>query len=199
MGETKVVQASCLAASLTSTSMKNLWTFCFVLSIRHGAPPLNKAGLALLLFAIRSLWFITGSLGTDLPVQIKASVNTDYQNPASTWDRGREIKNACSHCGWCSHTAALMRFAFLIVLIIRLWQCTNVNSDDTVHHKILLNRWNYLVGISGSALAWFSSFLAHWSFSVCVGEFFLATASLTCGVPQGSVLGPMLLSLYMLP
>ncbi|KAI3374560.1 hypothetical protein L3Q82_021140, partial [Scortum barcoo] len=50
-------------------------------------------------------------------------------------------------------------------------------------------RW---VGISASALEWFSSYLSDRTFSVTVHNFVSLTESLCCGVPQGSVLGPML-------
>lgn len=70
---------------------------------------------------------------------------------------------------------------------------------DTVDHGILLNRLNHLVGISGTALVWFSFYLTERSFSVSVGQFMSDIAPLSCGVPQGSVLGPMLFCLYMLP
>ncbi len=70
---------------------------------------------------------------------------------------------------------------------------------DTVDHDILLSRLYQLVGISGSALDWFSSNLNDRSFSVAVVQFLSDTVPLSCGVPQGSVLGPMLFSLCMLP
>lgn len=70
---------------------------------------------------------------------------------------------------------------------------------DTVDHQILLHRLNHLVGIEGSALDWFASYLSDRKFSVHLGPFISTPASLSCGVPQGSILGPILFSIYMLP
>uniref|UniRef100_A0A669AWP7 Reverse transcriptase domain-containing protein n=1 Tax=Oreochromis niloticus TaxID=8128 RepID=A0A669AWP7_ORENI len=70
---------------------------------------------------------------------------------------------------------------------------------DTIDHKILLNRLKVLAGVSASALDWFSSYLSDRTFSVRTDRFTSDTAALTCGVPQGSVLGPLLFSFYMLP
>uniref|UniRef100_A0A3P9C069 Reverse transcriptase domain-containing protein n=1 Tax=Maylandia zebra TaxID=106582 RepID=A0A3P9C069_9CICH len=70
---------------------------------------------------------------------------------------------------------------------------------DTIDHKILLNRLKVLAAISGSALDWFSSYLSDRTFSVRTDRFTSDIAALTCGVPQGSVLGPLLFSFYMLP
>ncbi len=70
---------------------------------------------------------------------------------------------------------------------------------DTVSHWILLSRLEECVGIKDIALKWFQSYLTDRSFSVHLGEFSSSAAPLSCGVSQGSILGPMLFSLYMLP
>lgn len=67
---------------------------------------------------------------------------------------------------------------------------------DTVDHAILIDRLRYVVGIDGTALRWFVSYLR--SFSSNLGNSFPSPAILCCGVPQGSILGPILFSLYML-
>lgn len=60
---------------------------------------------------------------------------------------------------------------------------------DTVNHSILLSCLEQCVGIR-VALDWFKSSLTDRSFSVKSGVFSSSVASLSCGVPQGSILGP---------
>lgn len=69
---------------------------------------------------------------------------------------------------------------------------------DTVDHSVLLSRLEHWVGIQGNALKWFQSYFNNRRFSVGIGEFTSDAAPLMCGVPQGSILAPILFSLYML-
>ncbi len=70
---------------------------------------------------------------------------------------------------------------------------------DTIDHNILLNKLENVVGISGSALAWFKSYLSDRHQFVAVNEEVSYRSQVQYGVPQGSVLGPLLFTLYMLP
>uniref|UniRef100_A0A8C7WTF0 Reverse transcriptase domain-containing protein n=1 Tax=Oryzias sinensis TaxID=183150 RepID=A0A8C7WTF0_9TELE len=70
---------------------------------------------------------------------------------------------------------------------------------DTVDHRVLLSRLEQSVGVKGTALSWFRSYLGGRSFSVQLGQCSSSEAPLKHGVPQGSVLGPLLFSLYLLP
>ena len=70
---------------------------------------------------------------------------------------------------------------------------------DTVDHHILLQRLEHLVGIKGTALKWFESYLTNRSQFVNANDTFSTRETVKYGVPQGSVLGPILFTLYMLP
>jgi len=68
---------------------------------------------------------------------------------------------------------------------------------DTVDHKILLERLEVVsFGVKGQALAWLSSFLTDRTQVVAFGGNKSSSRRLLCGVPQGSVLGPLLFVLY---
>ena len=66
---------------------------------------------------------------------------------------------------------------------------------DTVNHQILLSKLEHY-GIRGTALAWFSSYLCNRSQYVSVNGHNSNCLNITCGVPQGSVLGPLLFLIY---
>ena len=70
---------------------------------------------------------------------------------------------------------------------------------DTVNHELLLHRLKARLGIGGTALAWFRSYLTNRTQEVMVGDTLSALVYLLFGVPQGSVLGPLLFSIYTHP
>ena len=70
---------------------------------------------------------------------------------------------------------------------------------DTIDQKILLSRLNSVFGIQSTARQWFQSYLSDRYQSISVNDSSSSPSQLIYGVPQGSVLGPVLFVLYTAP
>ena len=66
---------------------------------------------------------------------------------------------------------------------------------DTVNHNILLNKINSL-GIKNNNLNWITSYLHNRKQVVVANGYTSKNGTITCGVPQGSTLGPLLFLIY---
>ena len=66
---------------------------------------------------------------------------------------------------------------------------------DTVNHEILLDKLNFY-GFRGLINDWFQSYLKNRTQTIQIGEHLSTKLISPCGVPQGSVLGPLLFLLY---
>ena len=69
------------------------------------------------------------------------------------------------------------------------------NAFDTIDHIILLEKMKCL-SFSESMIMWFTSYHSNGSFILIVRQEFSSCEKLTCNVPRGSILGPLLFPLY---
>jgi len=67
---------------------------------------------------------------------------------------------------------------------------------DTLDHEILVHKLGYY-GISGQSLALLSNYLSNRTQQVEFNSIISDKLEISCGVPQGSILGPLLFILYM--
>ena len=66
---------------------------------------------------------------------------------------------------------------------------------DMVNHKILLTKLEHY-GVRGNMLHWFQSYLSNQKQYVSINRESSESLGINCGVPQGSILSPLLFLLY---
>ena len=66
---------------------------------------------------------------------------------------------------------------------------------DTLDHTILLQKME-CIGFKDSVIKWFQSYYSNKKFFVTLENVFSGAGLINCGVPQGSILGLLLLLIY---
>ena len=73
--------------------------------------------------------------------------------------------------------------------------CDLSKAFDVINHKILLSKLNHY-GVRGVVQNWLANYLSNRQQFVQIKEHKSTTQQITCGVPQGSILGPILYLIY---
>ena len=105
-----------------------------------------------------------------------------------------DFEKICLH-HWLSENWLKKLLMQLMIARLQLVFYIPKKAFDTVDHNILITKREHY-GIRGLANKWVSSYLENRSQYVCINDTNSECMNISCGVPQGSILGPAVFILY---
>ncbi|KAL5260602.1 hypothetical protein ACHWQZ_G010676 [Mnemiopsis leidyi] len=118
----------------------------------------------------------------------------DSSNMFSSFQSGYRKNHSCETAVTKIHNDILMMIDKKENVVLLLLDLSA--AFDTINHRLLLNKLQSMYGINDVAISWLSSYLSNRSFRVTVNQKTSGECLLDIGVPQGSILGPLLFILY---
>ena len=166
---------------------------------KHVTPLIKKASLLNEDFQnyrlVSGLCFMSKLVEWVVVKQLKQHINSiNLENPRqSAYKSGHTTETTLMHIKNEFHLSLSQGEPTALVLLDLL------PAFDTIDHTTLLNCLKSWFGVCGTALKWFTSYLSHLFQAIKIGSTLSELHELLFGVPQGSVFGPMLFSLYTTP
>lgn len=190
-----------LSSPLTAIINTSLSSGVFPSSLKKGliTPAIKKHGLDCDQYPnyrpITNVAFLSKTLE-----RVAASQTLNYLVPNGLLASFQSAYRSCHS----TETALLRVFNDILTAIDQQQEVVLVLLDlssafDTIDHEVLISRLNTRYGICGTALQWFRSYLTDRSQQVAIKDCLSHEEDLQFGVPQGSVLGPLLFSLFFAP
>jgi len=99
-----------------------------------------------------------------------------------------------SFCSWPHHQGLMAEQKITVLCLLDL-----AAAFDTIDYSILIHRLSSWFGLTGTVLSWLNSYISSRYFVVNIKEYISDPLPLHWGVPQGSVLGPLLFVFYTTP
>ncbi len=191
----------CLLPLITALINSSLKVGCIPDDMKQAlvAPLLKKIGLLLELFKnyrpVSNLSFLSKVMEKTAAIQLTDHMDLHglHDILMSAYRKGHSVETALIKIKNDIDLALDQGFGIILILL------DLSAAFDTIDHWILLRRLATEVGLSGNVLKWFQSYLEGRSQKVVIEGKTSSSTPLSTGVPQGSVLGPLLFLIYILP